>query len=337
MSTIFLSYRRDDSAGFAGRLSDELEAKLGAGSVFRDVDDIRPGEDFVAAINSQLDEVSVVLVMIGPHWLSTDANGQRRLDQADDFVRLEIQAALQSAKPVIPLLVGGATMPPEAALPPELAGLARRQAITLLDADWKADVARLVQDIQPLVRRGRGPLRNRWRVLVVLAGAGLAAVAAVALIRVWMQPPVPTSDLRPPGSQTGAPGPVAAGAPAAAPKPVSTVDVSGRWSARVKYDWGDAYDEVFEFKLRDGRVRGTAGFLQYPRIIEEGRLQGRWLSFLTHTDEALGDQPARTTTNRYEGEVTREGGKERIRFTLETTGGYSSHVPVEFVAQRAAK
>ena len=116
MAHIFLSYRRDDSAGFAGRLADALETEFGAGSVFRDVDDIRPGEDFIQAIEFHLREVGAVLVMIGPHWLVTGAEGQRRLDDPRDFVRQEIQAALASGKPLIPLLVGGASMPSEANL-----------------------------------------------------------------------------------------------------------------------------------------------------------------------------------------------------------------------------
>jgi len=101
MNAVFLSYRRDDSAGFAGRLADALEAAFGSGSVFRDVDDIRPGEDFVDAIESHLHSVDAVLVMIGPHWLEAGADERRRLDATDDFVRLEIQAALDSGKPLI--------------------------------------------------------------------------------------------------------------------------------------------------------------------------------------------------------------------------------------------
>jgi hypothetical protein len=347
LSTIFLSYRRDDSAGFAGRLSDELEARLGAGSVFRDVDDIRPGQDFVAAINSQLDEVNAVLVMIGPHWLAADASGQRRLDKPDDFVRLEIQAALSSGKPLIPLLVGGAAMPTEAILPADIAGLARRQAVVLSDVDWKIDVARLVGSLNPKLAGSARAGRPSRRLLIGLGAAALVLALAVALVRMWMPPPTPQTAVSAPVSSgtlaaPASPAPAASAFPTPAPRaksvaPAPVVEIAGRWGAHVKYDWGDAYNEVFDFKLRNGQVRGTAGFLEYPRIIEEGRLQGRWLSFVTHTSETLGDQPAKEATNRYEGEVVREGNTDRIHFTLETTGGYSSHVPVEFVAQRVAK
>ena len=100
MPSLFVSYRRDDSAGFAGRLTDALEQRLGIGSVFRDVDDIRPGADFETAIEHNLEKVQAVLVIIGPGWLSAGRDGERRLDRADDYVRREIECALASGKPV---------------------------------------------------------------------------------------------------------------------------------------------------------------------------------------------------------------------------------------------
>jgi hypothetical protein len=303
MSAIFLSYRRDDSAGFAGRLADELEAQLGAGSVFRDVDDIRPGENFVAAINSQLNEVQAVLIMIGPHWLTAASNGQRRLDKADDFVRLEIQAALASGKPVIPLLVGGAAMPAEADLPPEIAGLARRQAVVLSDVDWKADVERLVHSLRPELGSVAGAGRPWRRILLGLSGTGLVLFLAVLLLRHKIHVPAPA-------------------------------DVSGRWTAQVKYDWGDEYTERFEFKYLGKALHGTATYQQAPLAIEHAKLEGEWLSFVTRSQEMLGsDTPWKEVTQSYTGQVTPEG----IHFTLEIGGGYSVHPPIEFVARRAAR
>ena len=308
MSAIFLSYRRDDSAGFAGRLSDELEAKLGAGSVFRDVDDIRPGQDFVAAINSQLNDVNAVLVMIGPHWLTAAAaDGQRRLDMADDFVRREIEAALTSGKPVIPLLVGGAAMPGEADLPTAIAALGRHQAVTLSDADWKADVARLLNSLRPEVTGVRGVGRPWRRIVPGLAGAGLILVLILAGL--FMR------------HQTQHATPVAA-------------DVSGIWAAQVKYDWGDQYNERFEFKYLGKDLHGTATYERVPVAIEQARLEGNWLSFVTRSQEMLNnDTPWKEATHRYTGQVTADG----IHFTLETGGGYTVHPPIEFVAHRTAK
>jgi len=312
MADIFLSYRRSDAPGFAGRLAEDLEAALGRGSVFRDLDDIRPGEDFVGVIQRELATVGVALVMIGPAWLTASAEARveskRRLDDPEDYVRLEILTALASAKPVIPLLVNGAVMPREADLPEALRALARRQAFILTDANWKADVARLLAEVHPLLPRRAALWRRPWP---WLAGAGLAL--ALALGSAWL-PDEPT--------------------PPVSAKPAHSVPTSaGRWTATVKYDWGAEHPETFEFQVRDGRVRGSASFLRLPRSIEDARQEGRHLSFATHSDEVMGDGPTREVTHRYQGEVKAKA----IHFTLETSGGYSRHPPLEFTAHRVGE
>lgn len=305
VSAIFLSYRRDDSAGFAGRLADALEAAFGSGSVFRDVDDIRPGEDFVQAIETHLRSVDAVLVMIGPQWLAAGADQRRRLDAQDDFVRMEIQAALNSGKPLIPLLVGGAKMPSEADLPPSLSALARRQAVVLSDGTWRGDVDRLVASLRSAVSKApSNSFANRW----MLVGAAAAAVlGAYAIFHV-------TSD----ASRTAPPVVVS-----------QPTDITGRWTAQVKYDWGDQHDEIFEFKVLGGKLHGTASYLNGRLTIENPSLEGEWLRFTTRSQEVLGDNPGKETSHRYTGKVS----PDRIEFTLETDGGYSIHPPVEFVAQ----
>ena len=311
-SAFFLSYRRDDSAGFAGRLADALESTFGPGSVFRDIDDIGPGEDFIHAIESQLRDVGAVLVMIGPHWLAAGADGRRRLDAEDDFVHLEIQVALASGKPLIPLLVGGARMPAEADLPPALAGLARRQAVVLTDVHWRSDVERLVASLRARVPNARAaqrlPHTRRW-VLAAAVAAGLMGVLAVFRF---------LPDL----THSTSPVPVVARPPA---------DIAGRWTARVKYDWGDEHNEVFEFKYLADALHGTASFLKSPLTIEHATLKGDWLRFSTRSQEMLGDSPWKEARHQYTGKLTPAG----IAFTLETTGGYSIHPPVEFLAQRS--
>lgn len=145
MRGIFISYRRDDAAGHAGRLFDGLKERFGAERVFMDVSDLRPGEDFVAALDRALAEADVVLAVIGPRWLdAADASGRRRLDDPDDFVRRELTAALASDGHVIPVLVHGARMPAAESLPAPLRALARRQAIALTDTRWESDVRDLV-------------------------------------------------------------------------------------------------------------------------------------------------------------------------------------------------
>lgn len=312
MSAIFLSYRRDDSAGFAGRLADALEAAFGAGSVFRDVDDIRPGEDFVQAIASHLREVGAVLVMIGPRWLAAGADGRPRLDDPGDFVRREIEAALASGKPVVPLLVGGASMPTSAELPAGLAGLSLRQAVVLSDGNWRGDVDRLVASLRPLLPGGGTTIKRRW--LLGLVGAVVVLGAAAWAIQAWRLSP---------SDEPAKPAAVSA----------QKHDIAGRWTARVKYDWGDRHDEVFEFSYLGDALHGTATYQTGRLTIEQASLEGDWLRFVTRSQEMLGsDTPWKEVTHRYTGQVTPEG----IRFTLESGGGYTIHTPVEFVARHAS-
>ena len=108
---IFINYRRDDLIGMAGRLHDRLAQTFGRDKLFMDVDHIPVGEDFVTHLNNQVAECDVVLVVIGPGWLrAKDKAGQRRLQQPDDFVAIEIAAALARNIRVIPVLVDGARM-----------------------------------------------------------------------------------------------------------------------------------------------------------------------------------------------------------------------------------
>ena len=138
MPSTFISYRRDDAAGYAGRLHDALERRLGEDQIFRDIDTLQPGLDFVDAIHSRLRECRVFLAIIGREWLDArDAAGNRRLHQSDDYVRLEIAGAL--ARPevrVIPVLIEGATMPAPESLPEDIRALARRHAMNLRDDAW---------------------------------------------------------------------------------------------------------------------------------------------------------------------------------------------------------
>ncbi|MBP5986901.1 MAG: toll/interleukin-1 receptor domain-containing protein [Azonexus sp.] len=309
MPGIFISYRRDDQAGFAGRLADALASTFGADNVFRDIEDIHPGEDFVLALEQQLATVDVMLVMIGPAWLTSSRNGIRRLDEADDFVRREIEAGLKSGKAVLPVLVGGATMPAEKDLPPAIFGLARRQAFILADAGWASDVARLIETLKPLLPATQRQAPSfRW--LRGLAGLALVALLAVGLKIYW-----------PERSGSG-------------PEPVSAVAASslaGRWEARVKYDWGAEHAERFDLRLDNGELHGTASYLGVARTIEQGRLVGERLDFVSRSQEVIGDGPGREVTHRYRGSL-KEG---ELHFVLESGGGHSVHTPVEFVARRA--
>lgn len=161
MAGIFLSYRRDDSGGYAGRLADDLKQTFAGDQVWRDIEAIEAGADFVDAIGKAIGACSVLLALIGPRWLDAkNAAGERRLDDPNDFVRLEITTALERGVRVIPVLVGGATMPAEAALPEVLRPLARRQAHELTDKRWDYDAGQLfdaVAKLPGLSRRKSAP------------------------------------------------------------------------------------------------------------------------------------------------------------------------------------
>jgi hypothetical protein len=145
---IFISYRRDDSAGHAGRLFDGLRDSLGAEHVFMDVSDLRPGQDFVVELDRAVAQADCVLAVIGPRWLdAVDQSGRRRIDDPQDLVRREISAGLAKGASVIPVLVHGAAMPRADALPQTLRPLARRQAIEISDTRWDNDLRELVRSL----------------------------------------------------------------------------------------------------------------------------------------------------------------------------------------------
>jgi hypothetical protein len=192
-SRIFISYRREEARGDAGRLTDDLKEHFGEEQIFRDIDAIEPGVDFVEAINRAVSACAVLLAIIGPNWLTVqDKGGRRRLDAPHDFIRLEIGAALNRNIRVIPVLVGGATMPREDELPPDLAPLSRRQAYDLSDKRWEFDVGQLIETLAKIPRiirkpgwkkepsRGWARRKITWAVAVVLVvGVVLPMGAAV--------------------------------------------------------------------------------------------------------------------------------------------------------------
>ncbi|HEX5900831.1 MAG TPA: toll/interleukin-1 receptor domain-containing protein [Solirubrobacteraceae bacterium] len=150
---IFISYRRDDSRGYAGRLQGDLSRRYTDEHVFRDIE-IPPGADFGEYITSLVDKCNVVLAIIGPGWLDArDRDGERRLDDPQDWVRLEIERALaRDGVEVIPVLVDGARLPPREELPESLLALRRRNAFELSDRRWDYDVEELGKHLDGLLR-----------------------------------------------------------------------------------------------------------------------------------------------------------------------------------------
>jgi hypothetical protein len=170
-NAIFISYRREDGAAFAGRLFDRLSGRFGAERVFMDVDDIEPGRDFVAAIEEAVAASSVLLVVIGRSWL------RREIDD-EDFVHREILAALRQGLKVIPILIEGASMPAAADLPGDLASFTRKNAIILRDSHFHDDVAVLLGILERELPRRRGGKRG-WAWVASLAAALLLVLGGI--------------------------------------------------------------------------------------------------------------------------------------------------------------
>jgi hypothetical protein len=148
---IFISYRRDDNAAVVSRLHDRLQVSFGRDMVFMDVDSIGLGEDFVKFLVKQVAECDILLAVIGPSWLhARDAHGERRLDNPNDFVRIEIAAALMRHIPTIPILIENVQMPRANDLPDELKELAVRNAVRLNHTSFQRDIEGLIRGIKEL-------------------------------------------------------------------------------------------------------------------------------------------------------------------------------------------
>ncbi len=243
MPGVFISYRREDSSAWAGRLFDILSARFGRNNIFMDLDGIEGGDDFVTVIERKLQISDVLLAIIGSHWLTaTEANGTRRLDNPRDFVRLEIAKALERNIRVVPVLVGGATIPRAEDLPDDLRDLSERQAVEIRDAHFHQDADQLLSIVHK-------PKKTRW-------AAALAAIAAIIVLACGML---------------------------VFRHATKTANVTGDWNAKVKYDWGDSYPEKFHFEVDGADLSGSASFLGVDRGILDGRITGNRISFTTKT------------------------------------------------------
>ena len=202
MSGIFISYRRADSPDATGRVYDRLVAEFGKEHVFKDIDSIPLGMDFRTHLNDRVADCTAVLAVIGPHWADQrDASGRRRLDDADDFVRIELEAALSRNIPVVPVLVGHTQMPEVAQLPASLAQLAYRQSIEVRpDPDFHNDATRLVSALRSILGGNdwapvahdapRGSLVTRRQLVAAWSVAAIGLCAALGVALHWRAPPV---------------------------------------------------------------------------------------------------------------------------------------------------
>jgi hypothetical protein len=184
MSGIFISYRRDDSGTEARRLWERLAARLGAEQVFMDVLTLEPGDEFAKAIHEKVAFCDALVAVIGPRWLDgVGADGRRRLDDPDDWVRLEIAAALSQGIRVIPVLVRGAALPRASALPPALAALPGQHAVELRPRRFDVDADRLAATLHRLVAGGN--VAVSWLALVTRRHRALDPIALERADVLW--------------------------------------------------------------------------------------------------------------------------------------------------------
>lgn len=217
-SRIFISYRRGDSSAHAGRLADRLVAEFGEQGVFMDVDTIEPGADFVDYIDDAVGSCDVLIALIGDEWLECrDDIGNRRLDDPEDFVRLEVAAGLERDIRVVPVLVEGAVMPKAYELPEPLRRLARRNALEVTDTRWRHDVGRLVETIKKVLE-GKGTGEAIREAEAEVPGAAVAEAPAVTQASASPAPslwePTPAPAAQAPPSHAPAPGGYERSAPA---------------------------------------------------------------------------------------------------------------------------
>lgn len=210
---VYISYRRADSGVRVGRLGGSLAQRLGVDSILWDVEFLEAGADFRSQLTSAFEKADATLVVIGPDWLhATDAAGARRIDDASDTVRAEIAQALRMDKRLLPVLVGGATMPRAHELPTDIAALAHRHALELQDENWDEDINRIIAALSPArpasmqpplaptILRRRGtmppPVHARSRFVPVLAIS--VTVLLLVMLAVWLYFPAPVQRPLPP-------------------------------------------------------------------------------------------------------------------------------------------
>ena len=178
---IFISYRRSDTEGYAGRLEDTLRSYFGKDRVFRDVGGIVPGEDFKQKSEETAGRAAAVIVLIGPGWLSCPPGGKPRLHEPGDLVATEIKAALDRRHVIVPVLVQGANMPREEDLPDALKELARRNAVSVSDANWDSDTIRLAK-VLAIDVRSAAERKVEWLKLAVVLLLVVPFVLSLVLI-----------------------------------------------------------------------------------------------------------------------------------------------------------
>ena len=289
---IFISYRRDDSEGEAGRLYDDLTRAFGNDAVFMDVAGIKPGVDFRKAIEDSVASCGVFLAVVGPTWASiTGTDGTRRLDDPNDFVLLEIASALKREVPVIPVLVHDAKMPAATLLPESLQSFAYHNSVEISHARWSSDVALLIEALKayvtPKISAAEEPVHatvpvqlpaphhpsgnvvpevaKNWLPMVIGALAGVVLI--VVIIAYFLFKPAPeTADVTSPVTSSTVPSSPAsqASVPASTPPSSATAEYIGTWRRSGSQGDSDALGELVISNSGSGLVVHAYGRCQAP-------------------------------------------------------------------------
>lgn len=268
MPKIFLSYRREDTAGYAGRIAERLGQVFGKENIFQDLEDIDPGDNYVKKIHRSIASCDVLIALIGPRWISSlDSSGKRRLEDAGDLVRIEVASAINKGVQVIPVLVQGAKAPRAGELPDVLKPLAERQVLELSDTRWDYDFGQLLAVLRGNAQSSSPVATWRWLIPVVLAmvATGLGWLNFQTTPLGTLNNKVTSADVR-----------VEKG----------PIDVSGRWLGEWAEPQGKVIRLHFNFEARGRTLMGSVSYPTGEGGIHDGKISGDQLSFITrHTPQ----------------------------------------------------
>jgi hypothetical protein len=262
-----------------------------------------------------------LLALIGKRWRGERDGAAPRIFESGDFVRQEVAAGLAKGLRVIPVLLDGVAMPDATQLPPDLGALAGRNALELDNTRFAADIARLVREVRGALGEDATPAPTprtasptRWWI----GAAVVVAAAAIGILWQWQRSPARVAPAR----------------VEEAPVPLARAQVNGEWQADVNYDWDNArFVERFTFGGEADELHGSASFLGVARGVLEGRVDAAGVSFVTRTSESSdAGTSGIAVVHRYRGRLA----GDELRFVMQTEGGISAHVPVDFVARRVA-
>lgn len=331
MPRVLISYRREDTSGHAAHLYDILAEHFGTDQVFRDIDTIAPGDDFVEIIEKSIGAADVLIALIGRDWLSAvNADGVRRLDDPEDFVRLELAKALERNVRIVPVLVQGATMPAAKDLPETLRALARRNAFTISDQAFRRDASALIEALERVVHPSATPAAGVRRALTpkraILVAAALVVVVGGAVAvrelgrrgdrdataptrqRIDEQPPVATAPVAPPRASKEPAAPVKTAAqPPVVIYPPNHATIPQPFTRAWEFRWAPARPgqaATYDVTLgRDGMTREpykttTTATSWDPRLcgIAGPAVRGWWLK----VKSTLSDGSATETVSRFD-------------------------------------